>query len=1175
MDPSPRSPRIELCGGLSIEIDGRRVEAGLPGRQGRLLFAYLVLNRDRPVARTELIEALWWGKPPGAPGSALSALLSRLRRLLGAARIEGRSEIRLVLPDDVRVDVEEAERAAASVKAALAAGEPLRASAPANLVLEVTERGLMPALDAPWLEDRRRELDELALGALECIAEIGLAVGGSELAAGERAARRLVDRAPYRETGHRYLMEALHARGDVAEALQAYERLRVLLREELGTVPAPEIQELHARLLRGPAPRLGTDSPELPSPLARAARGPFVGRAHALRRLAGAWERTGAGEPPLVLVAGEAGIGKTRLCAELAGALAADGALVLFGRCEEETLVPYQPFVEALARRVAECDVHALRRMAGNDGGELARMLPGLRNRVPGLAAPVPGPPESERYRLFESVRGFLGAAGAGPTLLVLDDLHWADVPTLHLLKHILHEPPASPLLVVATYRPEGAGGALPQALAGLERTGPVERIALGGLDRDEVATLLSARGASGSDSLVAGLLDRTEGNPFFIEAILRQLARTGVLGTESAYDELDRMGVPEGARQVIAGWLGRLGTESRGALAAAAAIGREFELDVLERVLALPADALLDLLEDAVAAGLVAEVPDALDRYAFVHALIREAAYEDLGGARRARLHARIGSALEELRAAERERHLGALAHHFLAAAGAGDLRRAVEYSRQAAERASAQLAYEDAAVHRERALRALELGAQVDDAERCELLLELGDSLYPAGDGERAREVFLEAASIARVTRDPARLARAAVGLGGPGIRMTPGVVDATLVDLLEEALAALRDSEPALRARVMARLAMELYWIAPTQRRTALSREAVEIARGLPERSTLAYTLSCRHVAIFGPESSRERLAVAGEMIRVGEEMENEEAQLLGHLWRLTDLLELGDVVEADRELEEYARLAPGLRRPDYLWRTPMLRGMRALMSGRFEESEREIVAARRIAERAGDAVAPHLLGAHTFILRREQGRLPEMEETVGSFVTRFPGLPAWRCFLAALRAETGRPDEARAEIARLAPERFAAVPRDGNWLVALSLLSEACAATGYAKAAEALYAVLVPHARRHVVVGAGAAYFGLVAHHAGMAAATAGRHEEALAHFREALAEHERATARPWLARTQVEYGAALLAAGAVAQAEGPLRQGFETARELGMPRTAKRAEMLQWWRTTVG
>ena len=314
-----REPRIELCGRLSVALEGRCLEDGLPGRQGRLLFAYLVLNRDRPLSRDELIEAIWWRAAPGAPGSALSSLLSRLRRLLGPGRLDGRGEVRLALPQDTPVDVEEAEAAVAAAQAALAVRRPRKAARHAARVLEVAEGGLLPGHDAPWLDERRRDLEELALGALECIAEAGLSIGGAGLGEAERAARRMIERAPYRESGHRRLMEVQEARGDVAEALRAYDRLRCLLRDELGTAPAAAVQEIHARLLQageGAGHERGDGGPTLGERLARRDRTRFVGR----RRELDLVDRLFVDDPPLsvVLVHGPGGIGKSALLREVA-----------------------------------------------------------------------------------------------------------------------------------------------------------------------------------------------------------------------------------------------------------------------------------------------------------------------------------------------------------------------------------------------------------------------------------------------------------------------------------------------------------------------------------------------------------------------------------------------------------------------------------------------------------------------------------------------------------------------------------------------------------------------------------------------------------------------------------------------------------------------------------------
>jgi DNA-binding SARP family transcriptional activator len=272
-----RSPtRVELCGQLAIVLEGRRVEQDLPGRQGRLVFAYLAARRERPVSRDELIEALWPTDLPADPDEALSALLSKVRRALGKGVIGGRQELTLALPSGTSIDLEEALGAAERADAALARSDWRAAWEEANTALRVASRGFLTGHDAPWVEDRRRAVEELRLHALECAAAAGAALGGAELAAGVRAARTLIEAAPFRESGHRFLMAALAAGGNVAEALQVYEDLRVLLRDELGTAPGAAVQALHARLLT--AGEGGPGGAPLVDPLAARTSGDDSGR---------------------------------------------------------------------------------------------------------------------------------------------------------------------------------------------------------------------------------------------------------------------------------------------------------------------------------------------------------------------------------------------------------------------------------------------------------------------------------------------------------------------------------------------------------------------------------------------------------------------------------------------------------------------------------------------------------------------------------------------------------------------------------------------------------------------------------------------------------------------------------------------------------------------------------
>jgi DNA-binding SARP family transcriptional activator len=241
--------RIQLCGRLVVELAGRRIEGDLPGRQGRLLFAYLVATRSRRSTRSELVAVLWPQGAPDAAESSLASLLSKLRRVLGPDLLDGKSELRLVLRTDAWIDLEAAGVAVHRAESAVALGDWARAWAPSRTALYVANRGLLPGFEGPWIDERRRWLEDVRLRALECAGAAGLNMGGTELATAERAGRALVEAAPFRESGYRLLMEALAARDNVAEALRVYDRLRILLREELGVAPGQAAQDLHRRLL--------------------------------------------------------------------------------------------------------------------------------------------------------------------------------------------------------------------------------------------------------------------------------------------------------------------------------------------------------------------------------------------------------------------------------------------------------------------------------------------------------------------------------------------------------------------------------------------------------------------------------------------------------------------------------------------------------------------------------------------------------------------------------------------------------------------------------------------------------------------------------------------------------------------------------------------------------------
>ena len=672
---------IELCGEVRLEIDGRRRERELPGRLGRVLLGYLALNRHRAVPRDELIEALWPKTPPEDPGVTLSTLLSGLRRTLGPDVVQGRGQLRLVLGDDARIDVEQAVRQ----------DDP-------EAALDVLERILLPDFDAPWLDQRRRELEDDRIAALERVAR------GADPHRALSAARRIVALSPYRESGYALQMSAQEAQGNVAEALQTFETLRTRLSDELGAVPSEVLRAAHERLLRR------TDAPAraLPPALARAARRRFVGREPVLELLR---ERLAAGGRRFVFLAGEPGIGKT----SLAAAFAREAPVVLYGRSDEDSLTPYQPFVEMLSHAFPRDDA------------------------------------SGDRYRLFEAVVAAL-AQLPRPLVLVCDDLHWADRPTLQLIRHVARAAEPERLLFLGTYRDVETEQPLADLISDLRREDVFENVPLAGLDETEASSLLAELPAP--DAKRVYKLSR--GHPLF----LRELLADGGDG-----------GLPAGIKEVVLRRVKRLDRPELLTLAAVA--GQSFRPAVI---------GVEDVVDQALAAGLLTETSQP-GRVVFAHALIRQTLYEELSETRRARLHEQVARALE----AQPRRDPAELALHYFRARTVAGPQKAVQYAREAAERAGEALAWEDEALQLERALEADTL--RDDPAGRTELLLALGDARTRGGHAA-ARAPFAEAAGLAR-GRSPEQLARAAIGYGGRYYEA--GIVDLELIELLREALAA----------------------------------------------------------------------------------------------------------------------------------------------------------------------------------------------------------------------------------------------------------------------------------------------------------------------------------------------------------------------------------------------
>ncbi len=1152
---------------------------GLRGKQVPLLLAYLLLNRTRHVGREELIGALWPDHAPISQDAALRTLLSRLRSALGADALVGRDELILDMPQPVWIDLEAASTEVERAQQALAAGDARTSWALAQVPLNIAGRGLLPGAQAMWLEPRRRELEDVRLQALEVVGRSGLVMGGTQLASAARAARSLIDSEPYRESGYVLLMETLEAEGNVAEALRVFDGLRTLLRDELGTSPSPDMMAVHERLLRPGKRAEGEEAAhhrghvpiELPSELVVRAATPLVGRRRELEQLQRLWSdvrererlrRADSGK--VVLLAGDPGIGKTRLVAAIAEAAYDAGALVLAGRSPEEALVPYQPFLEALRHYVLNVPSSQLRVSAREYGAELARLIPELRRRAPDLPAPVAAEPETERYRLFEAVVGLLDEMSArAPVLLVLDDLQWADRPTLLLLRHLARAPNPARLLILGAYRAtEATVNGFADAVAELRRERLVTTLDIRGLAEHETAELVHLQtGTMPSRSFSRALHAETEGNPFFVEEIVRHLAEAGVRTDIAGAHELQQFGLPEGVKDVIARRLGRLDAQAMDWLRVAAVIGRDVDEDLLERVVSLSEDDFLNALDEALAAGLVVESPRRPGLYSFSHALIRETLYDGMSAPRRARIHRRVGQALE---AQEANRNLTALALHFTRAADAEDAEKAIEYARRAGEQASAMLAHEDAAGHYARALEVQERFLPEDTPRRCELLLALGGARVRSGERPLAWAAFREAATLAVQLGDRDTVARAAIGASTRYIQ-PPGVIDEELISLLEQALELIGDEHSVVRVRLLARLCGALYYSPRRAEMRTIAAEATAIAEevALPEARALA--AAARRRAFWGPAYLDQRLSDSTELLTLAREAGDLELELQGHAWLVVDLLEHGYWGAVDAQIEAFTAGAERLRQPLYVWNAAVWRAMRALLEGRLEQADRLAAEALAIGSHAETVTAPQYYAIQLLGIRQEQGRMGELEVPARELVASNPHRPAWRAALAALLAEGDRREEAQREVDALAAQDFEDIPQDGDWLIAMTLLADCCAELKDETRATQLYELLLPYRDVNVVIGLAAVCMGSAASYLGRLAVAMGRKQEAAEHFERALVANAALKAPVFLAHTQIDFAGTL---GRGPRAHKLIEAAARTAKSLALPRASRRLAQLQ-------
>jgi DNA-binding winged helix-turn-helix (wHTH) protein len=679
----------------------------------------------------------------------------------------------------------------------------------------------------------------------------------------------------------------------------------------------------------------------------------FVGRERELTEMRAALQAALDGRDQLVVVAGEAGIGKTRLAERLATEAAERGVVVHWGRSlEERGGPPYWPWIQVLRALIADSDDERLRIEMGDGAGDIAGIVPELAQRL-GVEPPEAlDHAEQNRFRLFESIAAYLQrVARRAPLLLVFDNLHWAGRPSLLLLEFLTQSLGDCPILFVGTYRGSELSRQHPlfEMLGALNRDSRFMRLHVRGLGEDDVAAFLErVTGATAPAGLVDAIYEQTEGNPFFVAEVLRLLVAEGVVepgrrGIQAPVGRPLVIRIPEGIREVIGKRLNHLSRECNAVLGDAAVIGREFSLRVLRALVSeLDEDALMHALEEAEDAGVIEQDAVVTHRYRFNHALIRETLYDERSASRRARRHARVGEILERLHRGNPEPYLPALAHHFSEAARSGRSGKALEYNMRAAAKAESVLAYEEAASYYQTALEMLELEESEDPLCKCAIQLSVARAMSKAGRIGDGIEWLRNASALARRLGHTAGLVEACRVMDYIVSNLGVGGVEA--VPLIEEALALIGTDDSATRATLLGALARAAYSAGQPRRAEAATSSSIAMARRVGDSMALVSALRARLYARYPPEDVERRHAAACEMLAIAEQLGDPELERDAHDLCFYDLLEMGRMAEADRHLARSSALGQAMRQPFYMHNSIVYRAMRVMLEFRYAEGVR---------------------------------------------------------------------------------------------------------------------------------------------------------------------------------------------------------------------------------------
>lgn len=933
--------------------------------------------------------------------------------------------------------------------------------------------------------------------------------------------------------------------GRVAEGIPA--RLERLVLELLAKQPAErpggavELIELLAGALDdgpdidGADGADGTDA----NPLEGIAGGIFVGRERELEQVREVTELALEGRGGAVMFEGEPGIGKTRMLEHLATYSRLRGLNVFTATCQgSETLPPYWPFIMVIREYARSADPVGLAWQLGSDGPELARLVPELREIVPSIGrAEAPADDgEGARFRLFEAIARLLeGIATSRPLVLVLDDLHWVDSSSLGLIRYLGSRVQGKPMLMAAAYREEEAL-ARPELIEMIDELSQLPnrvRIHLTGLGPEAVAEYFRlATGEPLGPARLAEVCEQTGGNPFFVGEIVRLIATEG-----SSPGHGEPLGIPSGVREAIDRRLAALPPGVLEVLEIAATAGRRFDPELIA---AVASEAVEPALSRARAARIVESAPGSAELQ-FAHSVFIETLVERIETDRAAGLHRLLGQEIERRAGSDRDAQLPALANHFHNA-GAGFADEAFSYSLAAGRQAAAQAAHAAASEHLGRALAT---GLARGEGE-IDLRLELGGAMIKAGHYGDARELLFETAAVARKSSDPARVGQVAMLIAET---TEIGFTDDELVELLREGLRTLEeaDADLGLQARLTASISLEDNWTDMTGEAKRLAERSVTLAAEAGDDGAMVDALVARMFTEVGfPRSHEARAATAAEIVELSRRVGDRRNELRA-LANLSNIhLSRGDVEGSKRLMDSFTRLAERVGEPRNLWHVPVYRSTLDLMAGRFDQAIELSAEAARMGAEAEEPLAAQFHALKMGLIRSFQGRPEEMLPQVRRMVERYPAIPAWRLALIAFLVDAGRRDEALAEFEPFAARGFAALPRDANWLTAISRIAEVAAVLDQREAAEELFGLLEPFEGEVVVVGRAAAVNGPMERYLGLLARTLGDYDRALDYFVRAGQIMKRMGERPLRIQTRLHGAETLL----MRDGEGDRERAFE-------------------------